>query len=153
MLRTISALLSQQSPWAWLLWLLLFPRSWGFAQVVRLVLTPSTLQTWKVSPLWIHTQKADLGPTPSLIKALTHKTILPFNIFERILCFSIAKPAFFLPRTFPLYPHHTCSHAHTHTHNHTLSSVVAWCEGWSIIIHSGLGKISQNQTEGLGLSQ
>lgn len=68
-----------------------------------------------------HNQKADLDPIPSLVKALKHKTILlPFNIFERILCFSVVKSATVLPRTLPLYPHHTCSHTCTHTHITTL---------------------------------
>ena len=48
----------------------------------------------------------------------------------------------------PRPQHTTKSHACAHTYTQTLSSAVAWCEGWSIIIHSGLGKSSQNRGPG-----
>ena len=76
--------------------------------------------------------------------------VLACDTVETVLGFSAQ-------RTQPSpHPHHTTkSHAcaHTHTDTQTLSSAVARCEGWSIIIHSGLGKSSQNKTEGPGLSR
>ena len=76
--------------------------------------------------------------------------VLACDTVETVLGFSAQ-------RTQPSpHPHHTtkshaCAHAHTYTQ--TLSSAVARCEGWSIIIYSGLRKSSPNKTEGPGLSR
>lgn len=147
-LRTIYTLFSQWIPRDWISFLLLF--LWGLNFTVRLVWTLSSLQMWEASPLRFHNQKADLDSHPSLAKALKHKTVLPLHIFEGVLCFS-GEVSHHPPKdsTAPPLPHML---THVHTYTDTWSSVAAWCEGCSVIIHSRLSKISQNKIEGLGLS-